>query len=79
MTAQSLQLGRSAQKPAERERPVRRAKQLAWLGVSWHGVEAAIAIGSGLIAGSITLIGFGAVRSLLTLDPLLLRRIGRTA
>jgi divalent metal cation (Fe/Co/Zn/Cd) transporter len=128
MSAQSLQLGRRLQKPAEREWLVRRAKLLAWLGVVWHGVEAAIAIGAGLIAGSIALIGFGAdsliesfagfillwrfaasratsedawrraqkliaisfyviaayvrfeaVRSLLTLDPLLPRRIGRTA
>ena len=28
--------------------------------MGWHGVEAAIAIGAGLIAGSIALIGFGA-------------------
>jgi divalent metal cation (Fe/Co/Zn/Cd) transporter len=28
--------------------------------VGWHGVEAAIAVGAGLIAGSIALIGFGA-------------------
>jgi divalent metal cation (Fe/Co/Zn/Cd) transporter len=60
MSTQPIQLGRSPQKPAERERLVRRAKQLAWLGVGWHGVEAAIAIGAGLIAGSIALIGFGA-------------------
>jgi divalent metal cation (Fe/Co/Zn/Cd) transporter len=33
---------------------------LAWLGLGWHGVEAAIAIGAGLAAGSIALIGFGA-------------------
>jgi divalent metal cation (Fe/Co/Zn/Cd) transporter len=60
MSTQPLQLGRRPQKPAERERLVRRAKQLAWLGVGWHGVEAAIAVGAGLIAGSIALIGFGA-------------------
>jgi divalent metal cation (Fe/Co/Zn/Cd) transporter len=60
MSTQPIQLGRSPQKPAERERLVRRAKQLAWLGVGWHGVEAAIAIGAGLVAGSIALIGFGA-------------------
>jgi divalent metal cation (Fe/Co/Zn/Cd) transporter len=60
MSTQPLQLGRRPQKRAERERLVRRAKQLAWLGVGWHGVEAAIAIGAGLIAGSIALIGFGA-------------------
>jgi divalent metal cation (Fe/Co/Zn/Cd) transporter len=43
-----------------RERLVRRAKLLAWVGVGWHGVEAAIAIGAGVAAGSIALVGFGA-------------------
>src|SRR5215207_8086284 len=60
MSTQPIQLGRRPQKRAERERLVRRAKQLAWLGVGWHGVEAAIAVGAGLVAGSIALIGFGA-------------------
>jgi divalent metal cation (Fe/Co/Zn/Cd) transporter len=59
MSTQPIQLGRP-QKSAERERLVRRAKQLAWLGVGWHGVEAAIAVGAGLVAGSIALVGFGA-------------------
>jgi divalent metal cation (Fe/Co/Zn/Cd) transporter len=44
----------------ERARLVRRAKILAWLGVGWHGIEAAVAVGAGLAAGSIALIGFGA-------------------
>jgi divalent metal cation (Fe/Co/Zn/Cd) transporter len=44
----------------ERERLVRRAKALAWLGVGWHGIEAAIAVGAGVAAGSIALVGFGA-------------------
>ncbi len=39
---------------------VRRARTLAWLGLAWHAVEAAVAIGAGLAAGSIALIGFGA-------------------
>jgi divalent metal cation (Fe/Co/Zn/Cd) transporter len=60
MNTQPIQLGRRPQKPAERERLVRRAKQLAWLGVGWHSVEAAIAVGAGLVAGSIALVGFGA-------------------
>jgi len=60
MSTQPIQLGRRPQKSAERDRLVRRAKQLAWLGVGWHGVEATIAIGAGLVAGSIALIGFGA-------------------
>src|SRR5919202_1874168 len=43
----------------ERERLVRRARLLAWLGVGWHGIEATVAVGAGLAAGSIALIGFG--------------------
>jgi len=39
---------------------VRRAKLLARLGLAWHGIEAAVAIGAGVVAGSIALIGFGA-------------------
>jgi divalent metal cation (Fe/Co/Zn/Cd) transporter len=39
---------------------VRRARALAWLGIGWHVVEAAIAILAGLAASSIALIGFGA-------------------
>ncbi len=47
--------------PAEdRTALVRRARALAWLGVGWHVVEAAIAILAGLAASSIALIGFGA-------------------
>src|SRR5919206_2886745 len=60
MSSQPIQLGSKPQKPAERLRLVRRAKQLAWLGVGWHGIEAATAIGAGLVAGSIALVGFGA-------------------
>jgi divalent metal cation (Fe/Co/Zn/Cd) transporter len=44
----------------EHGRLVARARALAWLGVAWHGVEAAISVGAGLAAGSIALIGFGA-------------------
>lgn len=46
--------------PARRARLVSRARMLAALGLAWHLVEAAIAIGAGLAAGSIALIGFGA-------------------
>ena len=45
---------------ADRDRLVRRAKTLAWIGVTWHGVEATIAVGAGLAASSIALVGFGA-------------------
>lgn len=45
--------------PEERGRLVRRAKLLAWGGNAWHFVEFAIAVGAGIAAGSIALIGFG--------------------
>jgi divalent metal cation (Fe/Co/Zn/Cd) transporter len=48
------------QGPGERAALVRRAKLLAWGGLAWHGIEASIAIGAGVVAGSIALIGFGA-------------------
>jgi divalent metal cation (Fe/Co/Zn/Cd) transporter len=44
----------------ERGPLVRRAKSLAWLGLAWHLIEAAVAIGAGIVAGSVALIGFGA-------------------
>jgi len=44
----------------ERARLQRRARLLAWVGIGWHFVEFGIAIGAGLAAGSIALIGFGA-------------------
>jgi divalent metal cation (Fe/Co/Zn/Cd) transporter len=46
--------------PAAHDHLVRRARALAWLGVGWHGIEAAIAVGAGIAAGSIALVGFGA-------------------
>jgi divalent metal cation (Fe/Co/Zn/Cd) transporter len=46
--------------PGDRLRWVRQARLLAWIGVGWHGIEAAIAIGAGIAAGSIALVGFGA-------------------
>jgi divalent metal cation (Fe/Co/Zn/Cd) transporter len=39
---------------------VMRARQLAWLGIGWHVIEALIAFAAGLAANSIALIGFGA-------------------
>ncbi len=38
---------------------VRRARLLAWGGIGWHAVEFGIALGAGIAAGSIALIGFG--------------------
>jgi divalent metal cation (Fe/Co/Zn/Cd) transporter len=46
--------------PDERAALMRRAKLLAWGGNAWHLVEFAVAVGAGIAAGSIALIGFGA-------------------
>jgi len=54
-----VQLG-TIRPSAERDRLERRARMLAWGGIAWHVVEFAIAVGAGLAAGSIALIGFGA-------------------
>jgi divalent metal cation (Fe/Co/Zn/Cd) transporter len=44
---------------SERERLMRRARALAWGANLWHVIEFAIAVGAGVAAGSIALIGFG--------------------
>lgn len=43
----------------ERSQLVRRARQLAYAGNAWHLIEFGIALGAGLAASSIALIGFG--------------------
>jgi divalent metal cation (Fe/Co/Zn/Cd) transporter len=60
MESTSLPLIPTAQPGSERGRLVKRARMLAWLGIGWHGIEAAIAIAAGVVAGSIALVGFGA-------------------
>jgi divalent metal cation (Fe/Co/Zn/Cd) transporter len=60
VSSQQIQLVRKPSRSGERQKLVRRAKLLAWAGAGWHGVEAAIAVGAGLAASSIALIGFGA-------------------
>src|SRR4051795_352925 len=45
--------------PEERARLVARARLLAWTGNAWHAFEFAIALGAGIAAGSIALVGFG--------------------
>jgi divalent metal cation (Fe/Co/Zn/Cd) transporter len=44
---------------AERARLQRRARRLAWGGNVWHLAEFAIAVGAGIAASSIALVGFG--------------------
>jgi divalent metal cation (Fe/Co/Zn/Cd) transporter len=50
----------AAAERAHRAALVRRARLLAWAGLAWHGVEAAVAVGAGVAASSIALVGFGA-------------------
>lgn len=38
---------------------VRRGRLLAYLTIGWNSLEAIIAVGAGIVAGSIALIGFG--------------------
>jgi divalent metal cation (Fe/Co/Zn/Cd) transporter len=45
---------------ADRPELVRRARLLARLGLAWHGIEAAVALVAGAVAGSVALVGFGA-------------------
>ncbi|MBA3765991.1 MAG: cation transporter, partial [Acidobacteria bacterium] len=42
-----------------RARSVRRGRWLEYLTIGWNSLEAVIAIGAGLVAGSIALVGFG--------------------
>ncbi len=62
MSSQPLRISSRPERErlTERAELVRRARMLAWLGVGWHGIEAAIAVGAGLAASSIALLGFGA-------------------
>lgn len=49
-----------AQEEPERAGLVWKARWLTWLSLGWHGVEAAVAVTAGVIAGSVALVGFGA-------------------
>ena len=51
---------RAPENDPERDRLVARARLLARAGLVWHGIEAAVAIAAGAVAGSIALIAFGA-------------------
>jgi divalent metal cation (Fe/Co/Zn/Cd) transporter len=61
MAAQTVELAQRlvAPPPEERARLERRARFLAWGGNAWHFVEFGIAVGAGIAAGSVALIGFG--------------------
>jgi divalent metal cation (Fe/Co/Zn/Cd) transporter len=58
-TTFQLQPRLSSPPPQERAALERRAKKLAWSGNAWHVIEFAIAVGAGIAADSVALIGFG--------------------
>ncbi len=60
--AELLRVGRIERPVASKERASleRRARLLAWGGIAWHFIEFGIALGAGIAASSIALIGFGA-------------------
>ncbi len=49
----------TAEAAPDRERLVRRGLRLSWLTFGYNSLEGVIAIGAGLVAGSIALVGFG--------------------
>src|SRR5262245_14821867 len=59
-TVQTTTLQPLLHRSPARARLERRARMLAWGGIAYHFVEFAIAIGAGIAASSIALIGFGA-------------------
>ena len=78
MSSQPGQLISKPRETDERQTLIRRAKLLAWLGVGWHGVEAAVAgffrgrraarpeAHRGQLLRNRLYVGFEAMRSLLT-------------
>lgn len=44
---------------SERTRSLRRGVQLEYFTIAWNSLEAIVAIGAGIVAGSIALVGFG--------------------
>jgi divalent metal cation (Fe/Co/Zn/Cd) transporter len=59
MSQHTIELPRRARASGERARLVKRARLLAWSANAWHAVEFAVALGAGIAAGSIALVGFG--------------------
>jgi divalent metal cation (Fe/Co/Zn/Cd) transporter len=58
--SQLLDVASAGRLVADRAALQRRARLLAWGGIAWHVIEFGIALGAGVAASSIALIGFGA-------------------
>jgi divalent metal cation (Fe/Co/Zn/Cd) transporter len=54
-----MSVARASEAPNERAVLVQRAFWLEYLTIAWMIIEAAVAIGSGIVAGSLTLLAFG--------------------
>jgi divalent metal cation (Fe/Co/Zn/Cd) transporter len=67
-TTVELQRRLPAPEPRERALLERRARLLAWTGNAWHVLEFAIAVGAGIAAGSVALVGFGLDSAIETLS-----------
>jgi divalent metal cation (Fe/Co/Zn/Cd) transporter len=52
-------LGGGARGPLHRSELLRRGRRLEYLTLAWNAVEAVVAVGSGILAGSTALVGFG--------------------
>ena len=60
LETQQVALPISSRQRVARPELVRRARLLARVGLAWHGIEAAVAVVAGIVAGSVALVGFGA-------------------
>src|ERR1700730_12491736 len=59
MTGASARVDERLPQVSERTALIQQAFRLEWLTVAWMVIEALVAIGSGVIAGSLTLTAFG--------------------
>ncbi len=57
--AETLEASDATTHNAEWFRLAKRARLLSWLTLGWLGVEAGVAVGAALVAGSVALLGFG--------------------
>jgi predicted Co/Zn/Cd cation transporter (cation efflux family) len=63
--------------PALKEKLHRRGLWLEWFTVAWNVVEAVVAVGVGLVVGSVALVGFGVDSGMTLLYGLLHSDVGR--